>query len=473
MIDKVVKIFIFGLAFILPWQTRLIMVPGSLGGEYSEYGTLSLYGTDICLAAIIFLLAAKNRQKIFSGRWAVKRLFFQPAWFWPWAGFLLVASLSILIASDQLLAFQHWFWQAAGGWLALWLSGRPDRKKIAAVFLAGLLLSGLFGWAQFFFQSAPASKWLGLASHNPAVAGASVVEAAAGRWLRAYGSFDHPNILGGALALGWLLALKYLPRRPGKAGATGATGDRALTTRAVINGAVINHGPSAAIARAVINHGPTMFSGMAAAALFFTFSRSAWLAWLAGIAVYFFLAAWWRPVPRETRETRETRSIASVRVCVAALVICVLALFYHNLLEPRLAASGRLEEKSKMERMVGWQSGINILKNHLFLGAGLGNSVRLSAQEPAAYRQPAHNHFLLIAIETGGLGFLGWIAFWFLLARAFWRAKNAVALAVWTGLTMIMMFDHYFFSLHAGVLIFYFVLGLILPLRPRAFGSQN
>ena len=53
------KIITYGrclLAFLLPWQTRLIFRAGNVNGGYFEYGSLSVYGTDLLLLLLIFLL---------------------------------------------------------------------------------------------------------------------------------------------------------------------------------------------------------------------------------------------------------------------------------------------------------------------------------------------------------------------------------------------------------------------------------
>ena len=52
--------------FLLPWQTRWFYQSGSLNGGYWEYGTFSLYGTQILLWLIIILFAAhKFGRKVF------------------------------------------------------------------------------------------------------------------------------------------------------------------------------------------------------------------------------------------------------------------------------------------------------------------------------------------------------------------------------------------------------------------------
>src|SRR3989344_3207571 len=65
--------------FFLPWQTRYIIHQGTLGGEPWEYGTLSLYGVDLLIAALIIVAlvarittpkdAPRNRASFTTTHW--------------------------------------------------------------------------------------------------------------------------------------------------------------------------------------------------------------------------------------------------------------------------------------------------------------------------------------------------------------------------------------------------------------------
>src|SRR3989339_860651 len=55
MIKKILNYLILLLIFLLPLQTRYINEYGSLNGGYWEYGTFSLYGTQILLWLIVLI----------------------------------------------------------------------------------------------------------------------------------------------------------------------------------------------------------------------------------------------------------------------------------------------------------------------------------------------------------------------------------------------------------------------------------
>lgn len=78
-----------------------------------------------------------------------------------------------------------------------------EKKWMAGAFVAGLVIPGMFAIAQFTEGQSFASKWFGLAARNAETLGDAVITDADGnRILRAYGSFSHPNIFGGYLAVG-------------------------------------------------------------------------------------------------------------------------------------------------------------------------------------------------------------------------------------------------------------------------------
>ena len=56
------------LVFLLPIQTRWIIKEGSINGGHWEYGTISLYGTDILLILLVFLFFVSKtiKNEIFS-----------------------------------------------------------------------------------------------------------------------------------------------------------------------------------------------------------------------------------------------------------------------------------------------------------------------------------------------------------------------------------------------------------------------
>ncbi|MFH2062897.1 MAG: hypothetical protein ABIJ46_01960, partial [bacterium] len=86
---------------------------------------------------------------------------------------------------------------------------RPMRAAAAALSVGGVM-QFVLALSQFSLQRVVANKWLGVAEHLPEISGSSVVETLGGRWLRAYGTLPHPNMLGAYLAIAALASLFLL-----------------------------------------------------------------------------------------------------------------------------------------------------------------------------------------------------------------------------------------------------------------------
>ena len=120
--------------------------------------------------------------------------------------------------------------------------------------------------------------------------------------------------------------------------------------------------------------------------------------------------------------------------------------------------------------------------SQLFFGVGIGNFVNHYMQfipglAPYLY-QPVHNIFILIASEVGVLGYVAFIVF---LAALLWKSIKRllpsitiqdahdreylvyvfVLLCVMCFVLLIGMYDHYFWTLQQGGLMFWIALGLL------------
>jgi O-antigen ligase len=84
-------------------------------------------------------------------------------------------------------------------------------KPVLVAFLLGLIIPIALGWFQVLTGGSSESTLLGIADKDAQTLGVAVVETDDGRTLRAYGTFPHPNIFGGYLAVG-VIALAWLTR---------------------------------------------------------------------------------------------------------------------------------------------------------------------------------------------------------------------------------------------------------------------
>lgn len=422
---RLTEIFLLLFVFILPWQTKLILRP-----DLNNFNEISLYVSQLVLllaliSFFIYKLWAKD-----SGQKTPVIWYFLGVW-------EVIMIISFFFAIDRQLAMYHYLLLLGGLGLfylvreginrAAYEDSCLNRIRIIYVFLAGVFLQSMLGIYQFLSQKTFACKYLGLASHNPEIAGTAVIETVSGRWLRAYGGLDHPNILGGVLAISLILSAYLLARK------------KIINSNIQIWGLIL-----------------LFFSYFfALIAMFFSFSRTAWLAYAVGMAILAVII-----FKREDRWVAK-RFLALVFFSLALLAIA--ALPYRELALTRFRAEGRLEQISISERESYALKAGEVIKNHPWFGVGNANYVRhLEASSQVknfAYYQPVHNVFLLVFAENGIFAFLSLILFLVFLALS--PRRQNFAFSIMAAIIIIMMFDHWLISLPFGVLFFFLILGLI------------
>ncbi|MFA5163605.1 MAG: O-antigen ligase family protein [Patescibacteria group bacterium] len=404
--------------FLLPWQTKLILRP-----SFSNYNEISLYVWESVLV-ILLLCFAVYKLKYGQIRWklSIKGIGLPVYLLLAWNLFTLI---SIFFASDKLLAWNYYLLFILG--IGLWLFFQDkginlSRFKIVVGLLASLSLQAILAISQFLLQTTWACKYLGLSFHDSGLPGASVVESSFGRWLRAYGGFDHPNILGGVMVFVLLLSAYYIINLP----------DRGSKSRW----------------RSSLFFWLAYFLGLSA--LLFSFSRAALLAYLAAMfifAVFYITKKAWNNLAK------------LAALAFLSLVLCGALCFpFREIWFNRWQASGRLEEKSINERQTYLYQAANLIRQRPYFGIGRGNYVANLGDEES-YPQPVHNVFILAWAEIGVFGFAAF-ALWL-----FYSLKKTSATEVGAGfivaLAVLMFFDHWLWSLPFGIIFFWLVLALI------------
>jgi O-antigen ligase len=191
--------------------------------------------------------------------------------------------------------------------------------------------------------------------------------------------------------------------------------------------------------------------------LFFTFSRGAWVALLVGII---FLIA----ILLLTKKIFEQKGLFMILLSGGVLLFVLFGL-YGDLAFTRFTGDGRLEVKSYEERVSAYGDFRKIIKNNWLIGTGIGNyGLELNKADPGrpAWRyQPVHNAFFLIWGEVGVVGLLGYLGLLGCLGYYLFINTKYHELAILESILILMLVDHWLWSLHFGVLLFWFVLGVI------------
>lgn len=418
--------FFYLFIFLLTWQTKLV-----LWSAATNFQEISLYFTHlILLLTFVSFLLYKTYGAGGPGR-------VSDAWYFL-AGLELFIFLSFFFAPDKILAFYYYVLFLIG--LSLFFLLRDGTRwldytesyfsklTIVYAFLAGVFFQAVLALYQFLTQTTFSNKYLGLAVHNPEQAGTAVIEAASGRWLRAYGGLDHPNILGGVLVIALIIAA-YL-----------------LAKKKLLN-------DFKAVAESILLF---IFYFFALFALFFSFSRTAWLAFILGLLTLL--------ITFLIQRDRWALGRLIAVFLFSALLLAIAATPYWELVQTRIKADTRLEQKSLSERTEYVDQVKTVIAKNWVFGSGIGNyTVVLEKQDSSAKSaweyQPVHNLFLLLWAEGGIFALIFFLLFLVYLIKKDRRDDFSPALFV--VLIVLMIFDHWLLSLPFGLLFLFLILGLI------------
>lgn len=410
---------------LLPWQARYIKSVGDLAGASWEQGTVSLFATEVLILAILITHVVKQRlaPSNLESPWHLRF----------WALFIIFAGLSIAWAREPATAFFTAIRLFEGFILAylIWQS-RLSLRVFAAAFVVGNIPNALIGVWQFLVQHTFASTWLGVAAHLPVEAGASVIETATGRYLRAYGLLSHPNLFGAFMTAAFIVAFSL-----------------ALTS-----------------ATKYLRRAWLILTILFVAGLAVSFSRSAILAAAVVFILAFSLRRAWEPEVK-------ARFRRGLMILVLAAALLMLAL--GPLLATRATGIGRLEGRSISERILSINQGVQLFWIHPEIGVGIGN-FQIAAYEEAEPRlidaysyQPAHLVPILVASELGLFGLfllVGAVWLWVMRVRVYRRLLASPIESVALILPIIPIvagcFDHWPLTTYAGILLTGVVFGLSL-----------
>lgn len=412
----------------LPLQTRLLLVSRSVNTVFWEYGSISLYATELLLGLVVcvwlvYAVVTQDIVRVIQYTWQSLRspsvtvskllvvLFIS-------MGLGSLWSVDVLVTVSRLVHVV-----LAGIGIGLLVYVRLPWQRVALLIVAGSVVQSMFAIDQAFDQVVVSSKYLGIGAQYGFQYGTSVILHNQGRWLRAYGLMPHPNILGGMLAFAVMLC-------------------------SILYGAVQKKLPEnryyAVLSVALLTALVFVYSG-----LLLSFSRAGWLA--AGIALVW-IAAWvWLFKP-------QLRSRLARIVLVLLLTTGLWFSVHPTPFVVRLTGQEPLERQSLEERELSYTDASPILTSVWWRGLGLGTYTHKLLQDhperPMHLQQPIHNTWLLVLSE---LGIVGLVAF-FLLFVLVWKHSHEkiLSMALLSSLGIAMLFDHWWVSLVIGP----YILGL-------------
>lgn len=417
---------------MLAWQTRLILWQADM--SFIEWRSISLYASDV-LMFVLFAFALRRRPNIRFDR--IDRALMLV---------LAFALVSIIGTDDMTVSIYQWLRlvQFAGFfWYIRYYALRTfDADGSVAAFVAGALGQAVLGLAQVLLQHDIGIRWMGETLLRTDMRGVAVFyDLAHVKVLRAYGTLPHPNILAAYLMLAfWGLSWLYL--RHGQK----TTGYLLLATSWTISFIVI------------------LF------ALAATYSRTMIAAWVMATAAMVIIV--WLPRAVHWPHIGTIRA----RVREILILVAVVSLAFTVAQWPRIMArmtisgSDEVVQLRVMYARDALGSGSGSHWNINWTGVGIGNFTSwLRRYDPSLLPfqyQPAHNVFLLVYSELGILGSIAWGVWMVYVCIMLWRSHlDQPLLRYWLlvilgALFFIALFDHFFWTLQQGRILWYMALAL-------------
>lgn len=363
--------------------------------------TLSLL--DVGLGLFIVVVEIKERgiiKKVF-GEYKYPLLLF--------SAFLLIQNLVlknplVLLSSLRFILYYSSFLI----FLKLW---KVERRKInyeviSVTLLFSVLSQGIVGIIQFAKGSSLGLNFLGESKGVVGLVGSSFVALGDELFLRASGTFPHPNVLAGFLLFSFFFALF-------------------LTKKLQKNHRIVSY----------------LIMALCSSFVIFTFSRT--IIFLFG-AIFLVLGI------KKLSSRKELFSLTT------------------PLLLQRFLSIFADSDSSWVDRVSLMKASFVVIRQNSLLGTGLGNYVKgMEGFFPTTSRsmpllQPVHNIFLLLFAELGIFGFLLYIYLLAKILRNNYKRVTMYSLLIFFSILVIGMVDHYFLSLPQGQLTFLLLISLAI-----------
>jgi len=384
-------------------------------GRRIDYLSPTLYILDVLVAAVVVLWITQPGFRSHAVQKKKRRRFLYPLCI---TGALIVAGINTGFAVVPPAAAIAWFRVFAYLCLSLYIiRTKPDLRLVVAGFAAGVTYVSVIACMQFILQhSVGGLLWyLGERTFSLATPGIARLSFCLNPWgftcgerLRAYGTFPHPNVLGGYIAVALPFLIDGL-RRAKRGGVR------------VVYGVILL---------------------VAVSALAVTFSRTAWVAAAVGIVLRIpFLRKYGIP-------GRAAYIIIAITGILAAIVY-----------KPSIT------DESFTQRLQLNAAAITVWQSRPLTGSGLNNFIAaVPLTSPRLPLQPVHNVYLLFLAETGIAGVLVVvIVLIFLLRRMYTvRQYESKYIVSFVQLCIIGAADHYPITLIQGQLITVLLVSLFI-----------
>lgn len=412
-----ILMMLFLLTFPFQIRSLIFQMPFFPTGNFNEYASFFVYLSDLLLMGALALYGAaiargesKNPVHYGYAPFTLALLFFLAALL----GTVFFAEVKIL-TFFQVFRFFELF-----ALYFLLVNDLLTRREVLRFFLYGMLAQSVIAMWQYLQQSSVGLRFLGEPVVSNTMQGVAKIDLDGAKVLRSYGTFSHPNVLGGAIVVALLWAY-YLFRK------------NLWVLLAV--GAVLLMG------------------------LLLTFSRTAFLALGGGLLVYFSLSE---------------KRIRIRHILLWGSIGLFLVVLFHleGVLFERIFQG---DPQSAVERVQYMTASKGMLMEHP-LGVGLGHfTLYMQEYVPDKFSpwllQPVHNVYLLLVNEAGAVsGALFVVLLLLLFSRILRVSRHSkeddrlfldLSLTILAIIGVVSLFDHYFVTLYPAQVLLFLYFGLV------------
>ena len=422
------KLFFVLFIIFIPFQIKTLFFSEYIFafGFFNPYGSHYLYLTDILLFLSFFfflisLFFTKSDFKISFGNKNIYKILILIIFFTIFSLLISVNTYNSVFYVLRFLEFLILYFLIVNKVLSI--------TKILYIFVSIISFTAIIGILQYLFQSSLGLFFLGEPLLSLDVPGISKIIMSNSEVLRSYSVFPHPNIFAGYLLTNIIFIFTLLKNSD--------SNEKILLYLLLFISFI---------------------------ALLLTFSRSAILALLGAIFLYF---------------TFSSQKINFHKLFISIFLI-VFVFFTFDLFSVFLSRTELIESDALTERIELLRISKYMFLDNIF-GVGVGNftyamqdysSVNLQPWE----FQPVHNIFMLIMTEQGILSLLLYLyLFYNVFKNLIINRKhdiNMLFLSLGFSLLIIGLFDHYLISLYPGQLLLFLYLSLVSSNPQRVNGNH-
>jgi O-antigen ligase len=206
---KIYSLLIYAFIFCLPLQINVILYSPKvfLGGGFNTYSHFLLYFGDILLILSFLFVSFDFFLRRFKYKENKTQIF-------PLITlFLIFCLLSYFFSTDKNLAFFTFLRFLLFYYLYYFLSMEiVSLEKIKKIFVISILIQAIIAIFQFIFQSSIGLIFFGEPAISAASSGIAKIDFNGMKFIRAYGTFPHPNILSAFILTGIFFVLQFLEK---------------------------------------------------------------------------------------------------------------------------------------------------------------------------------------------------------------------------------------------------------------------